>query len=229
MDIIWRGILTFTIFIVFATFHEYAHGWMASRLGDSTAERSGRLSLNPLVHIDLMWTIIMPAMLLISTGGRFALGSAKPVPVNPLWLRNPKRDMIWVGLAGPATNVVWTLILIALTKISIRTGIVTVSLNLRYGIPESNSPIYLLLFMCVSINIVLLVFNLIPIPPLDGSRVVEGLLPDRYAEQYSSLGRYGFMILIGLMFLGILGQLFGFVLRLVITTFSMPYPQIFLQ
>jgi len=227
MDIIWRAILTFTIFIIFATFHEYAHGWMANRLGDSTAERSGRLSLNPLVHIDLMWTIIMPAMLLISTGGRFALGSAKPVPVNPLWLRNPKRDMIWVGLAGPATNVVWTVILIVLTKIGIRTGIV--SLNPTYGYPVSASPIYLLMFMCVSINIVLLVFNMLPIPPLDGSRVLEGLLPDRYAEQYSSLGRYGFVILIGLMFLGVLGQLFNVVLRFVIMTFSMPYPQIFLQ
>ena len=227
MDIIWRAILTFTIFIVFATFHEYAHGWMANRLGDSTAERSGRLSINPLVHIDLMWTIIMPAMLLISTGGRFALGSAKPVPVNPLWLRNPKRDMVWVGLAGPATNVAWTLILIALTKIAIRTGLMT--LNPIYGFPVSASPICLLLFMCVSINIVLLVFNLLPIPPLDGSRVVEGLLPDKYADQYASVGRYGFMILVGLMFLGVLRPILGFALTLVMRTFSMPYPQIFLQ
>ena len=227
MDIIWRAILTFTIFIVFATFHEYAHGWMANRLGDSTAERSGRLTLNPLAHIDLMWTIIIPATILISTGGQYALGSAKPVPVNSLWLRNPKRDMIWVGLAGPATNVAWTLILIALAKISVRTGIV--SLNPAYGFPVSASPICLLLFMCVSINIVLLVFNLLPIPPLDGSRILEGLLPDKYAEKYSSLGRYGFIILMGLMFLGVLHQILGFALTLVMVTFSMPYPQIFLQ
>ena len=90
MDRIAQAVLTFTLFIIFATFHEYAHGWMANRLGDPTAKRSGRLSLNPAMHIDLIWTIIMPAMILISSGGRFAFGSAKPVPVNPYQLRNPK-------------------------------------------------------------------------------------------------------------------------------------------
>jgi len=227
MEVILRVILTFTIFIIFATFHEYGHGWMANRLGDSTAKRSGRLSLNPLVHIDPVWTIIMPVMILISTGGRFAFGSTKPVPVNPYSLRNPKRDMIWVGLAGPATNVAWVLLLIALTKIGIRTGVLPLEPN--YQFPVSASPLYLLIFMCVSINIVLLVFNMLPIPPLDGSRVLEGLLPDRYSEEYSRLGRYGFIILIALMFLGVLGQLFGVVLRLVMETFSMPYPLSFLK
>lgn len=226
MYVVWQAILTFTIFIVFATFHEYGHGWMANRLGDSTAKRSGRLSLNPIVHIDLIWTIIMPAMLLISTGGRFAFGSAKPVPVNPYWLRNPKRSMIWVSLAGPATNVFWVIILIALTKIGVKTGFIELDPN--YSFSVSPSPIYLLIFMCVSINLILLVFNLIPIPPLDGSKVLAGILPDKYAEEYNKLGRFGFIILIGLMFFGVLGQLFGLVLRLVMVTFLMPYPRSFL-
>jgi Zn-dependent protease len=228
MDAVWQAVLTFTIFIIFATFHEYAHGWMANRLGDSTALLSGRLSLNPIVHIDLIWTIIIPAMLLISSHGRFAFGAAKPVPVNPFRLRRPKQDMIWVGLAGPATNVIWALILIFLTKMGFRTGVFTLNPMYRGVGPVCASPIYLLLFMCVTINIVLLVFNMLPIPPLDGSRVLEGLLPDKYSEEYSRLGRYGFLILLALMFFGVLGQLLGFVLGLVMNGFSMPYPQSFL-
>ena len=211
MGTIWLAILTFTTFIVFATFHEYGHGWMARRLGDSTAERSGRLSLNPLVHIDLMWTIILPAMLLISSGGRFAFGSAKPVPVNPYWLRNPKRDMIWVGLAGPATNIAWALILI----ITIKSGIFLQGSRLYL-----NGAPYVLLFICLRINIVLLVFNMLPIPPLDGSRVVEGLLPDKYTEEYSRLGRYGFIIIIILMFTGVLHFILINALKLVAVIFG---------
>ena len=209
MFVIARAVFMFTIFIVFATFHEYAHGWMANRLGDSTAKRSGRLSLNPVVHIDLIWTIILPAMLLISTGGRFAIGSAKPVPVNPFWLRNPKRDMIWVGLAGPGVNVVWSLLFIFVMKT---------------GLFSASSPVYLLLFICMVMNIILLVFNMLPIPPLDGSRVIEGILPDRYAEQYARLKPYVFIILIMLMFFGVLRQLFGIVLYLVVRVFALNIP-----
>ncbi len=211
MGTIWQYILTFTIFIVFATFHEYGHGWMANRLGDSTAERSGRLSLNPLVHIDLMWTIIMPVMLLISTNGAFAIGSAKPVPVNPMWLRNPKRDMIWVGLAGPVTNVIWALILIFAMKTGVRSGILLPGSRIYL-----NGAPYVLLFFCLRINIILLVFNMIPIPPLDGSRILEGLLPDRYAEEYAKLGRYGIILIVLLMVTGVLGQLLMTVLNLVV-------------
>ncbi|MBD3182461.1 site-2 protease family protein [Candidatus Poribacteria bacterium] len=209
MDTIAQAIFTFTIFIIFATFHEYAHGWMANRLGDSTAKRSGRLTLNPIAHIDIFWTIILPAMILISSGGRFAFGSAKPVPVNPYWLNKPKKDMIWVGLAGPSTNIAWSLIFIILMK---------------SGLFSPASPVYLLFFICMYINIILLVFNMIPIPPLDGSRVVEGLLPDKYAEEYSKIGRYGFLILMGLMFFGILGRLFSFVIYLIMIIFSLSLP-----
>jgi len=209
MDLIWRAVFTFTIFIVFATFHEYAHGWMAYRLGDPTAKRSGRLSLNPLVHIDPFMTIILPAMLLIFSGGRFAIGSAKPVPVNPFWLRNPKRDMIWVGLAGPGTNIAWALGLVIIMK---------------SGLLSPANPIYLFLFICMYINVVLLVFNMLPVPPLDGSRVVEGLLPDRYADQYSRLKPYGLIILMALIFLGVFRQLLLFVLYLVIGVFAIQIP-----
>jgi Zn-dependent protease len=213
-----QAVLTFTIFIIFATFHEYAHGWMANRLGDPTASRSGRLSLNPIVHIDLVWTIILPAMMLISSGGTFAFGAAKPVPVNPFWLRNPKRDMIWVGLAGPGTNVAWALGLIIIMKSGLFSPGSRLYLN---GAP------YLFLFLCLQMNIVLLVFNMLPIPPLDGSRVVEGLLPDRYAVEYAKLRAYGFIILILLMFLGhidprlsVLGRLFYFSISLVVKIFA---------
>lgn len=219
MNSIWQAILTFTIFIVFATFHEYAHGWMAYHLGDTTAKRNGRLSLNPLVHIDLVWTIMLPAMMLLSTGGRFAFGSARPVPVNPYWMRNPKRGMMWVGLAGPLANILWAAALIVLMKSGLFAQGSRLYLN---GAP------YLFLFICLQMNIVLVVFNMLPIPPLDGSRVVEGLLPDRYASEYEKIRPYGFIILIIIMSLGwlnprlnILGQLLYSVVYAVVKVFSL--------
>jgi Zn-dependent protease len=217
------AILTFTMFIIFATFHEYAHGWMAYRLGDSTAKRSGRLSLNPLVHIDPVWTILMPIMLLLSSGGTRAFGSAKPVPVNPYWLRNPKRDMMWVGLAGPVTNILWALGLIIIMKAGLNTGLLMPGSRIYLrGVP------YFFLFMAMQINIVLLVFNMLPIPPLDGSRVIEGLLPDKYADEYARIKPYGFIIIIMLLSMGwidqrlnILGRLLSFAIDLVVNIFGL--------
>ncbi len=222
------AILTFTMFIIFATFHEYAHGWMAYRLGDSTAKRSGRLSLNPLTHIDPIWTILMPIMLLLSSGGRMAFGSAKPVPVNPYWLRNPKRDMMWVGIAGPATNVLWAFGLIIMMKAGLNTGL------LMPGSPIFLRDVpYFFLFRAMQINIVLLVFNMLPIPPLDGSRVVEGLLPDKYAEEYARIKPYGFIIIIMVLSMGwispdlnILGRLFAFPIVLLVKFFGLRLPWI---
>lgn len=219
MDILMlltRAVFNFTIFIIFATFHEYAHGWMANHFGDSTAKQNGRLSLNPITHIDPFWTIIMPIMLLIFSNGRFAIGSAKPVPVNQYLMRNPKRDIIWVGLAGPGANVLWALALIGLMKLLIMTNTLTPA-----------SPLYTLLFVCMYINVILLVFNMLPIPPLDGSRVVEGLLPDRYAYQYQRIGPYMFIALIALMYFGLFGKLFWLVLKLIMYIFRIDSPLYF--
>ncbi|MBM3213243.1 site-2 protease family protein, partial [Candidatus Poribacteria bacterium] len=154
-------------------------------------------------------TLILPIMLLVSTGGRFAIGAAKPVPVNPSMMRNPRRDIVYVSLAGPGANVIWALILIFLMKA---------------GIFSPTSPFYLLLFICMYINIILLVFNLLPIPPLDGSKVLESILPDRYLGDYYRFKPYMFIVFIALMFFGVLGRLFSFVLYIVIKAFSLQIP-----
>lgn len=212
INLITLAAFTFVIFIIFATFHEFAHGWVAYRCGDPTAKQNGRLSLNPIVHIDIFWTIIMPIILLVSTGGRFAIGSAKPVPVNPSLFRNPRRDIVLVGLAGPGANAIWALLLIGLMKL--------------WGnsfSPDSPvfKPIYELMFICMYINVMLLVFNMLPIPPLDGSRIIEALLPNRYAYYYEKIGPYMFILLIALMYLGLFGSLFRFVLSLIIYIFKL--------
>ncbi len=168
------------ILFVSITFHEYAHGWMASKLGDPTPKQAGRLSLNPLVHIDPFGTIILPILLLVITsrlGGQpFAIGYAKPIPINPYHFRNPKRDTALVGLAGPSMN-----ILIA----------VLLSLLVRMEFPYFTSAIVL----GVMINLILAIFNLIPIPPMDGSRVFASFLPRKTAYIYRKIEPYGFFII----------------------------------
>jgi len=215
MDIIYLitwAAFTFVIFIIFATFHEYAHAWVAYRCGDPTAKQNGRISLNPIVHIDLFWTIIMPIMLLLSTDGRFAIGSAKPVPVNPSLFRNPRRDIVLVGLAGPSTNAIWALLLIGLMKLWV---------NSFSPYSSVFKPIYILMYICMSTNVMLLLFNMLPIPPLDGSRIIEALLPNRYAYYYEKIGPYMFILLIVLMYFGLFGRLFNFVLNIIIYIFKL--------
>ena len=189
------------IFLPAVTIHEFAHGWMANKLGDSTAKNAGRLTLNPLAHIDPVGTIILPAMLILS-GSRLIFGWAKPVPVNFSNLDNPRRDMIWVGLAGPGANVLLAL---------------AVSLIIRSGLlsPALTS----LLIMIILINLVLAVFNLIPIPPLDGSRVLMGLLPPRQAYAYSKIEPYGFFIIIALLWMGLLKSVLWPVVYFLLTLF----------
>lgn len=167
--------------------HEFSHGFVAYKLGDSTAKYSGRLTLNPLAHLDIFWTVILPILLFFSTAGQFVFGAAKPVPINYSALRNPKRDIIWVGLAGPLSNLIFAFLL---------------SLVLRF-LPDSLL-VAMLLENFIMINIVLGVFNLIPIPPLDGSRIVMGLLPQRLSYRYVQFEQYGFIIVIVLIWMGAL-------------------------
>jgi len=175
-------------------FHEVAHGWVAFRLGDPTAARMGRLTLNPISHIDLFGTVILPLLLVIAHAP-FLFGYAKPVPVNFQNLRNPKRHMIWVALAGPATNILLALVSYLLLKI-------LVSLDL----PRDGSlasivviPLIYMLHASASINIVLAVFNTFPIPPLDGGRVLVGLLPEPYSTTVARVEPYGFLIIVVLL------------------------------
>ena len=193
--------------------HEVAHGWVANRRGDPTARMMGRLTLNPLPHIDLIGTIMMPIFLLIATKGSFVFGYAKPVPVNFMNLRRPKEDMIWVAGAGPATNLLLAVACGFLFRliVAINPGLM---LHLRAGGgPSSWSdpatiiliPILLMLLEGVKWNVVLAIFNMIPIPPLDGGRVMVGLLPVRQSAAWASIEPFGFFIVIALVFLDPLG------------------------
>lgn len=174
--------------------HEVAHGYVAWRCGDPTAKQAGRLTLNPLPHIDLFGTIVFPLLLLL-TNAPFLIGWAKPVPVNPYYFRNPKRDHLYVSLAGVCTNlllaVACTILLSVFTRMTGNTG-GALGLMLLYGI---------------SINIILAVFNLLPIPPLDGSWVLYHLLPRELAENYRRIFPYGFVILLVLLMTGLLGRI----------------------
>ncbi len=170
------------------TFHELAHGYVAYRLGDPTAKLAGRLTLNPIKHLDLMGTLVFIVTRMI--------GWAKPVPVNPYNLRNPKRDMIWVSLAGPVTN-----LLIAVLSALIYKLLIVLPVSNPFFIKKVLVPLALMLQLSVVLNIGLAVFNAIPIPPLDGSKILMGLLPPRQAMAYSRIEPYGFFIILALIFL----------------------------
>ena len=175
--------------VIAIVFHEVAHGLVARRLGDPTAERKGRLSLNPIRHVDPFGTVILPMILAISHAPVF--GWAKPVPVNYRLLRRPRRDMVLVALAGPGMN-----LLLAIVGTAILTATIIASGGARTGAAAfvaANALNFVL------INIFLAVFNLLPVPPFDGGHVVEGLLPETLARPFRKIGRYSLLVLVGLL------------------------------
>lgn len=178
------------------TLHEAAHGYVARYFGDPTAEQAGRISLNPMRHIDPMGTIVVPLFLLISTkllgGAGLLFGWAKPVPVNWSRLRNPKKDILWVALAGPASNLLMGIMWVLSLRLILMLGM---DVNDFWG---------KMAIAGVQVNLVLMALNLLPLPPLDGGRILYSLLPQPFANQYARIEPYGMVILIVLMLTGVL-------------------------
>jgi Zn-dependent protease len=178
------------LLVIFSiTSHEAAHGFAADRLGDPTARSRGRLTLNPLPHIDPFFTLLLPLLLLLSGTG-FVFGGAKPVPVDVSRLRNPRRDWALVGLAGPATNLLLAVILSAL-----------LSLAVHLGHAGRTAPLTEILVVGIFVNALLAVFNLVPIPPLDGSRAVQWFLSGEALDAWRRLERWGLLVIVALVFL----------------------------
>ena len=190
-----QTVLIYALPVLFAiTVHEAAHGYAARHFGDNTAYAMGRITLNPIKHIDPVGTILMPLMLYFATAGTFLFGYAKPVPVRFDQLRNPKRDMVWVALAGPGANLAQALLWGS-----------TLLLLQGMGVTET-----FFLRMCeggVLVNVVMFVFNLFPLPPLDGGRILVGLLPYRQAELVSRVEPWGFFIVMALVVAGVITSL----------------------
>ena len=190
-----QTVLIYALPVLFSiTVHEAAHGYTARHFGDNTAAMLGRVTLNPLKHIDPVGTVLMPLLLYFATSGNFLFGYAKPVPVNFHHLRNPKRDMVWVALAGPASNfaqaIAWALLLVALVGMGTQE---------RFFIEMARAGI--------AVNLVMWAFNLFPLPPLDGGRILVGLLPWKQAHFIARVEPYGFFIVLALVVAGIVGQL----------------------
>lgn len=178
-------VIKFGLLFIAMTVHEFSHALAAYLLGDRTAKHAGRLTLNPLAHIDPVWTLLIPIMIYLRSGGQMIFGAAKPVPVNYWALRDPKKDMFWVGISGPFSNIIFAFIL---------------GFLLRF-MPLPPALIGGFYFLMI-INLILGIFNLLPIPPLDGSRVVASLLPERLSRLYLLIEPYGFIILLVLFLSG---------------------------
>ena len=183
MDKILDIIMQIAVLVFAVIVHEVSHGYVAYRLGDPTAKNAGRLTLNPLPHIDPFMSVLLPAFLIFS-GSPFVIGGAKPVPINPMYFKNHKKDVMLVSLAGPGSNIVLAILGIGLFVLAAR-------------VPFLRNPgVFRLLQYFILINTVLAVFNLIPVPPLDGSNILMSLLPDEAAYNYAKLAPYGFLVII---------------------------------
>ena len=190
-----QTVLIYALPVIFAiTVHEAAHGYVARYLGDNTAAVMGRVTLNPMKHIDPIGTILMPLMLYFATSGAFLFGYAKPVPVNFGRLRHPKRDMVWVALAGPASNFIQAILWAVIWAVLIGVGV--------------QEPFFVKMAQGgVLVNLVMWAFNLFPLPPLDGGRVLAGLLPNGPAQNFlARIEPYGFFIVMGLVLAGIVSR-----------------------
>lgn len=194
----------FVLLIIAMSAHEFAHSWVAFKLGDTTAKYSGRLTFNPLAHIDIFWTVLLPLLFFITTG--FFIAAAKPVPINYWALKNPKRDMIWIGASGPLANLLLAVLLSAIFKLIPQTLIVSYIIrNLIY------------------INVMLGVFNLLPLPPLDGSRIVMGILPEDLTSKYLAIEPFGFIIIVLLFGLGMLDRIIWPILSSIMRLLGVPF------
>ncbi len=190
MENIIQTVLIYALPVLFAiTVHEAAHGYAARHFGDNTAYMLGRITLNPLKHIDPIGTVIMPIALWVLSGGTFTFGYAKPVPVNFNQLRNPKRDMVWVAFAGPAVNLIQAFIWGAIALIASGAGLTGSMGQFVYGMCQAG----------LWINVLLFVFNLLPLPPLDGGRIAVGLLPRQQSNLLARVEPYGFYIVLALL------------------------------
>ncbi len=179
------------IFMMSIVLHEYAHGWMAAKCGDFTAAAAGRLTLNPLKHIDPFMSVILPLLLYFSSGGLFIFGAAKPVPINPYRFRNLIKGYRLVSIAGVATNVVIAISLSLLLRVLLATRLYS-----------AESVGTLVLMRGIYFNLLLAIFNMVPIPPLDGSRMLQTFLPKELSDVFDRIGMFGFFILLGLLMVG---------------------------
>ena len=197
--------------VLAVTLHEAAHGWVAWKLGDRTAFNQGRVTFNPIKHIDFFGTLVLPAVLLLASGGKMSFGYAKPVPVNFWALTKPRRDMVLVALAGPGSNLILAIIAVLLLQL-----VDSAPYFMQSWLVEN-------LMMLLLFNLILCIFNMIPIPPLDGGRVAVGILPPIIAKQLERLERTGFgIILVGLFLLPWLGDQVGLDLNIFMWAVAIP-------